>query len=181
MPDRDFQRSRKSGLRAAWPWLFLVGAFALWAASSGSRSGPLAGEPAPALRVPWTSSEEPFDLAEQRGHVTVLAFWATWCPACRSEGPVLSRVQQRIREHGDAVVGVSIDDAPLAAIARTARDLGMAYPIAKGSRADTDRFGVELLPTIVVVAPDGRVSESFAGTVGERRLLEAVGAARTMR
>jgi thiol-disulfide isomerase/thioredoxin len=164
-----------------WPWLLVLGAAALWMFGGRSGSGPERGEPAPALSVPWTSSEEPFDLAAQRGQVTVLAFWATWCPACRAEGPTLARLHDRIAPQGDSVVGVSIDDAPLEAIARSARQLGMTYPIAKGTRADTSRFSVELLPTIVVVAPDGRVAETFAGPVGESRLLEAVESARTMR
>lgn len=43
---------------------------------------------------------------------------------------------------------------------------------------DIDPFRVELLPTIVVVAPDGRVAASFAGAVGEERLIEAIEAAR---
>lgn len=165
-------------MRSVWPWLLLGLAIALWTFWGGGSSGLPAGEPAPPLRVPWTSGESAFDLGAQRGHVTVLAFWATWCPACRSEGPVLSRVQRRIEGHGDTVVGVSIDDAPLGAVARAARGFGMTYPIALATRADTDRFLVELLPTVVVVGPDGRVAASFAGTVGESRLMEAIEEAR---
>lgn len=172
---RSFLRSR------AWPWLLLAASIGLWMSWGGGGSGPEVGELAPALRAPWTESEEPFDLASQRGHVTVLAFWATWCPACRAEGPALARLHQRIAPEGDSVVGLSLDDAPLESIASAARGLGMTYPIAKGTRADTARFEVDLLPTIVVVAPDGRVSESFSGTVGETRLFEAVEAARASR
>lgn len=168
----------RSVLRRAWPWLLVPLAIGLWVLSDGSRSGLPAGELAPELELPWTASEAPFDLAAQRGHVTVLAFWATWCPACRQEGPVLSEVQARIAPHGDSVVGVSIDEAPLESIADAARRLGMTYPIAKGTREDTARFAVELLPTILVIGPDGRVTETFAGTVGEGRLVEAVEAAR---
>lgn len=163
--------------RSIWPWLLLGLAIALWAFWDGGGSGLPAGEPAPPLSVPWTHGER-FELDDHRGHVTVLAFWATWCPACRSEGPVLSRVQRRIEPRGDVVVGVSIDRAPLEAVARAARGLGMTYPIALATRADIDPFRVELLPTIVVVAPDGRVAASFAGAVGEERLIEAIEAAR---
>ena len=176
------RRGLRSLLRKrAWPWLLLVASIGLWFSWGGGGSGPKAGELAPDLRAPWTEGEEPFDLAARRGHVTVVAFWATWCPACRAEGPTLARLHARIAPHGDAVVGVSLDEAPLGSIASAARGFGMTYPIAKGTRADTARFEVELLPTIVVVGPDGRVSESFAGTVGESRLVEAVEAARAPR
>lgn len=177
MPDTPINAPR-SRLRRAWPWLLVPLAIGLWALSDGSRSGLPPGELAPPLELPWTASEAPFDLAAQRGHVTVLAFWATWCPACRQEGPVLSKVQARIAPHGDSVVGVSIDDAPLEAIADAARRLGMTYPIAKGTRQDTTRFAVELLPTVLIIGPDGKVTESFAGAVGESRLVAAVEAAR---
>jgi thiol-disulfide isomerase/thioredoxin len=176
------RRGPRSFIRArAWPWLLLAAAIGLWTSWGGGGSGPAVGELAPALQAPWTSSDEPFELAAQRGHVTVLAFWATWCPACRAEGPALARLSERIAPEGDSVIGVSIDDAPLESIASAARGFGMTYPIAKGTRADTARFEVDLLPTIIVVAPDGRVAQSFSGTVGEARLLEAVEAARTSR
>lgn len=161
---------RKSPLRAAWPWLLLAGAVALW--TFVGRGGSLvdAGEAAPPLEVPWTGSDAPFSLAEARGEPVVLAFWATWCPACRQEGPVLSQVAER----GHRVVGVSVDEAPLASVAEAARGYGMTYPIALGTRADAERFGVTHLPTVYVVGSDGRVAASFTGPVGEGRLLDAI-------
>lgn len=177
----------RRGLRSlfrtrAWPWLLLAASMGLWLTwDGGGRSGPEAGELAPALRAPWTEGEEPFDLASRRGHVTVVAFWATWCPACRSEGPALARLHERIAPEGDAVIGVSLDEAPLEAIASAARRFGMTYPIAKSTAGDSARFRIELLPTVVVVGPDGRVARSFVGAVGESLLFEAVEAARAGR
>jgi cytochrome c biogenesis protein CcmG/thiol:disulfide interchange protein DsbE len=178
-PPTKAPRSLGRRLLAQWPYALFAAAVALWMVwGQGGGSGPPEGEPAPALQVPWTAGEAPFDLSAQRGHVVVLAFWATWCPACRAEGPILSRVERRLAGSGDQVVGVSIDNHPLPAVANAARGYGMTYPIALASRADAARFGVELLPTLVVVAPDGRVSASFAGTVSEDRLMEAVAQAR---
>jgi thioredoxin-like negative regulator of GroEL len=54
----------------------------------------------------------------------------------------------------------------------------MTYPIALATQADSARFRIELLPTVIVVGPDGRVHETFAGTVSEERLIEAVEDAR---
>ncbi len=158
--------------------MFFV-AVALWFVwGGGGSSGLPEGQAAPALRVPWTAAEEPFDLGAERGHVVVLAFWATWCQACRNEGPILSRVERRIARSGDRVLGVSVDVQSLEAITQAARGFGMTYPIARGERSDTDRFGVSLLPTIIIVDKNGRVSASFAGNVSEERLLGAVERAR---
>ncbi|HEY8427705.1 MAG TPA: TlpA disulfide reductase family protein [Sandaracinaceae bacterium] len=168
----------RRGVRSIGPWLLLLGAIVLWVTFDGGRAEVLpAGTPAPPLRVPWTDGGE-LDLSARRGRVTVLAFWATWCPACRREGPMLSRVHERIAPRGDAVVGVSVDRAPLGSVARAARSLGMTYPIALATRADIDRYRIELLPSLVVIGPDGRVAASFAGGAGEDELLEAVERAR---
>lgn len=167
----------RRSLRAAWPWLLVAGAIGLW--TFGGSGGPAIdeGAPAPPLTAPWTA-EGQFDLGAREGQVTVLAFWATWCGACRHEGPTLSRVHERLAPHGDAVVGVSVDELPLEAVHARARRYGMDYPIALATRADGERFRVALLPTIYVVGPDGRIAASFTGAVGERRIMEAVERAR---
>lgn len=172
----------RQALRSSWPWLLLAGALALWF-FAGRGGGTLLpeGEAAPRLEIPWNggaADEAAFSLEDQRGRVVVLAFWATWCPACRREGPTLSRVHERIAPAGDRVIGVSVDRGSLQDIGRAAERLGMRYPIAQATREDTARFGVELLPTVYVVGPDGRVRASFTGGVGEEQLVEAVEAAR---
>lgn len=166
-------------LRSAWPWLLLPASLALWIFWSGGSSGLPSGEPVPPLRVPWTVDADGFDLARERGHVVVLAFWATWCESCRAEGPVLTRVHRTIERDGDRVVGISIDRAPLDAIERAARRLGMTYPIAHMDERDARRFRVELLPTIVVVDREGRVAETLEGPASADEILEAVREARS--
>ena len=54
----------------------------------------------------------------------------------------------------------------------------MRYTIAKAAPDTVQSYGVELLPTIYVIGPDGRIATSFTGTVGESTLLEAVREAR---
>lgn len=168
-------------VRAAWPWLLLAAAALVWAFAGRGGSTLPDGDPAPTLAIPWTEGDGQFALDAHEGQVVVLAFWATWCPACRQEGPTLSRVHRRLEAHGDRVVGVSVDDASLEQVAGAARRLGMTYPIALATRADAQRFGVELLPTIYVIGADGRIRASFTGAVSEQTLLDAVEDARDAR
>lgn len=167
----------RGGLRAAWPWFLLAGALTLWTFAGRGGSTLPTGRSAPALQVASTVGD--FDLAAREGHVVVLAFWATWCAACRAEGPVLSRVHRQLEARGDGVMGVSVDTMPLGSVADAARRLGMTYPIAVADHAVVDRFEVEVLPTIYVIGPDGRVARTFTGGVGEAALLEAVEEARS--
>ena len=180
-PRTPSSRPVRRGVRAVWPWLLLLAAVLLWAFTGRGGSGLPDGEAAPALAIPWTEGDGQFALDAHEGQVVVLAFWATWCPACRQEGPVLSRVHRSLEASGDRVVGVSVDDASLEAVAAAARRLGMTYPIALATRADAQRFGVQLLPTIYVIGADGRISTSFTGAVSERTLLDAVEHARGAR
>ena len=48
-------------------------------------------------------------LSQFRGQVVLLNFWATWCPPCVEEMPSLISMQERVRNHGVLVLGVSID------------------------------------------------------------------------
>ncbi len=50
-------------------------------------------------------------LAELRGHVVLVDFWATWCVPCRMSTPTLERLQRRFGSHGLKIVGLSLDDA----------------------------------------------------------------------
>jgi cytochrome c biogenesis protein CcmG, thiol:disulfide interchange protein DsbE len=54
-------------------------------------------------------SDRKVSLDQFRGQVVVLNFWATWCPPCVEELPSLMNLQDRMRESGVTVLGVSID------------------------------------------------------------------------
>jgi thiol-disulfide isomerase/thioredoxin len=57
-----------------------------------------------------TLTGKPFDLAAQKGKVTLVAFWATWCPTCRHEIPQFRKLVEELRGQGFELVLVSIDD-----------------------------------------------------------------------
>jgi len=54
-------------------------------------------------------SGRPQTLAAYRGQVLILNYWATWCPPCREELPLLNKVQQDYAANGVQVVGIAID------------------------------------------------------------------------
>jgi cytochrome c biogenesis protein CcmG/thiol:disulfide interchange protein DsbE len=63
----------------------------------------------PAKDFSLRDSDRSVNLAQFRGQVLVLNFWATWCPPCEEELPSLMRMQDRLRARGVTVLGVSID------------------------------------------------------------------------
>jgi cytochrome c biogenesis protein CcmG/thiol:disulfide interchange protein DsbE len=72
----------------------------------GSRP-PHIGTAAPEFTV--QDADRKVALSDLRGQVVVLNFWATWCAPCVEEMPSLVQLQQRFKDKGITVVGISID------------------------------------------------------------------------
>lgn len=75
--------------------------------SLGGQQKSAVGEPAPALHFRLVENDEATRLRDYRGKVVLLNLWATWCPPCLEELPVLNRLQERYGEDGLVVVTIS--------------------------------------------------------------------------
>jgi cytochrome c biogenesis protein CcmG, thiol:disulfide interchange protein DsbE len=108
-----------------------------------------------------------------RGEVVVLNFWASWCLACRSEHPSLSRVASRYEGQGVHFYGVLFNDTP-ASGARYIRMMGgQTYPtlLDPGTRTAID-YGVSGVPETFFIGPDGVVAHKQIGPVHDGLLVE---------
>ena len=95
-------------------------------------------------------------LADLRGQVVVLNFWATWCLDCRPEMPMLERLHRRFGPEGVAVVGINAREER-EVVRRYAAELGLSFPLVLDTNgAINTTFGVIGLPTTFVVGRDGR-------------------------
>jgi len=96
--------------RNSWALICATAALAVTGAGPCSLAATEVGQTAPPLIVRELDGQS-FDLAAQRGKVVLVDFWATWCPPCRQEMPVLDAVYRRYRDQGLAVIGVSVDSS----------------------------------------------------------------------
>jgi cytochrome c biogenesis protein CcmG, thiol:disulfide interchange protein DsbE len=129
---------------------------------------------APALELPRLSGGGRGSLADQRGNVVVLNFWASWCVPCRKESPLLERWHARISRRGGTVLGVDVLDVSSDA-RRFAREFGLSYPMLRDKDGDTlDAFGVIAYPETFVIDRSGRIAASRRGPVDERFLRRQV-------
>jgi len=126
------------------------------------------GQPAPALELPRLSGGGRASLADFRGQVVVLNFWASWCEPCREESPLLQRWHERLRRSGGTVVGVDVLDVSSDARAFAAR-YGLRYPLLRDREGESLRdFEVAGQPWTFVLDRAGRIAAVRRGPVDER-------------
>jgi len=105
-----------------------------------------------------------------KGKVVLVNFWATWCPYCRKEKPVIDDFWQDTRSQGFEVVSISIDDSP-EKIAAWMRDKGYTFMAAPTNASVAAAFGhVASVPTSFIVDTDGHIRHKIAGQVHYSRL-----------
>ncbi|MCP5248017.1 MAG: TlpA family protein disulfide reductase [Candidatus Accumulibacter sp.] len=109
-------------------------------------------------------------LAQWRGKVLVVNYWASWCKPCVEEMPALSRLQERYAAQGVQFVGIGIDEVDN--MRRFVKATPVTYPLLVGPReaSETPGLQVKALPYTVVIGRDGRFASSRLGRLDEEKL-----------
>jgi thiol-disulfide isomerase/thioredoxin len=130
-------------------------------------TGPLA------LRVKTIDGHDRW-LTDYLGQVVLLNFWSTACPPCRAETPWFVEFQQRYRERGFVIVGVSVDDTP-ERIKAFIQAYKVNYPMFDGRDVDDDiqrvTGGMWGIPTTLLIGRDGNLVKKSLG-LGSKTALE---------
>jgi thiol-disulfide isomerase/thioredoxin len=101
---------------------------------------------------------KPVELAGEAGKVLVVDFWATWCEPCREELPALDQLARELGGRGLSVYAVSFDEDG-AQVGPFIEELKVRIPVLwdQGGDANAARFGIERLPTTLLVDKKGVV------------------------
>lgn len=95
-------------------------------------------------------------LADFKGKVVFLNFWATWCPPCKEEMPAMERLYQRYKGQGFAVLAVSVDAEGAPVVTPFVKEHKLTFPIGLDPKmALAERYGVRALPTSFLVDRKG--------------------------
>jgi|SRR5689334_2705106 len=151
--------------------------------SPDSAATDAAGKPAPDFAVKDLDGKD-ITLADYKGKVVLVNFWATWCDPCRVEIPGLIDMQNKYGSKGFTVLGIAMDDegksvvAPFLAKERFDVDgqkLPMNYPIVIGNDNVADKFGGLFgYPTSVLISPDGKIVKRVTGIISEDEIAKAI-------
>jgi cytochrome c biogenesis protein CcmG/thiol:disulfide interchange protein DsbE len=131
-------------------------------------------EPAPALELPRLSGGGRGSLADYRGKVVVLNFWASWCEPCREESPLLERWHRRMKRQEGTVLGVDALDLSADAL-EFIEEYELSYPMLRDRGGETRQsFAVIGFPETIVIDRRGRIAAVRRGPVDESFMRRSV-------
>ena len=122
-----------------------------------------------------TLEGKPVDLAELKGKVVMVNFWATWCNVCKAEMPGWQRFYDANKSRGFELIAMSIDDDQ-DALAKHAKEKKFGFPIAwRWDDKTDDSFGDVIgTPTLFIVDKNGKVAWTRRGRVTPEQLAAIV-------
>ncbi|HZP47682.1 MAG TPA: TlpA disulfide reductase family protein [Vicinamibacterales bacterium] len=155
LAERQFQHAGDGVAAAAEP-----------GSAAATSSGTLRFFKNPAAAKPFTVrtiDDREISLDTFKGKVTIVNFWATWCPPCRAEIPDLIALQEKYRDQLQ-IIGISEDEDGPPVVRKYAADHHMNYPIAMTSPELEKLFpGIAALPTSFVIDREGRIVQKHVG------------------
>jgi cytochrome c biogenesis protein CcmG, thiol:disulfide interchange protein DsbE len=139
-----------------WPLTLAAALFAIIGCADSAWAAMEVGQAAPSLVVPELDGKT-FDLGAARGKVVVVNFWATWCPPCRNEMPILDAFYRRYHGQGLEMIGLSAD-RPHDRSDVTKVMQSFSYPAAMLDDAKVNNFGTpSALPMTIFIDEHGIV------------------------
>jgi peroxiredoxin len=136
-----------------------------------SSRGAHVGDRAPEFTLPALDGSD-VSLSDYKGSVVVINLWATWCPPCRAEIPVLEAAYRAHKAEGLVVLGISVGESK-EVVQSFVAEMGMTYPVLLDPRSTMlDRLRALGLPVSVFVDRDGVVRARHSGELSESKLEE---------
>jgi thiol-disulfide isomerase/thioredoxin len=105
----------------------------------------------------------PVQMAQYKGKVVILNFWATWCGPCKEEIPAFVELYDRYKDKGLVIVGVSIDDT-VEQLQPFMKEFHMQYPVLQMNEAIETAYGPFYgVPMTFFIARDGSICRRHMG------------------
>ena len=122
----------------------------------------LQGKMAPAFTLVDLNGKK-VSLADYKGKPVFVNFWATWCEPCKLEMPWLEEFNKKYSGQGLVLLGISTDDGSKDLVAKTAKKLGVTYPILLKNDKIEDEYALEYEPQSFYIDRKGKVLIATAG------------------
>jgi thiol-disulfide isomerase/thioredoxin len=111
------------------------------------------------------------NLSDYAGKMIVLNYWATWCPPCREELPVLAIFHEEHQDKDAVVLGVASEKISIEALSEFVDEQMIDYPILPMAPSLHTPFGKLVgLPTSFLISPDGQQIKAHLGPLTQKQL-----------
>ena len=104
-------------------------------------------------------------LADYKGRVVLLDFWATWCHGCKTEIPWYMEFQTKYKDKGLSVIGVSMDEDGWKSVKPFLEEKKVNYAVVIGNEDLARLYAVDALPVTLLIDRDGKIAASYPGMV----------------
>lgn len=163
------------------PLCAAIAAFVLWTACANhsvKADGSLKPEGTRKVAPEFTlkdSEGQTVHLADYKGKVVLLDFWATWCGPCKIEIPWFMEFEKQLKDRGFAVVGVSMDEDGWNVVKPYIQQYKVNYRILLGNDQVGEIYGgVESLPTTFLIDRQGKIAAVHIGLSGKDEFKNAI-------
>jgi cytochrome c biogenesis protein CcmG/thiol:disulfide interchange protein DsbE len=121
--------------------------------------------PAPDTQLPRLGQTKTGSVADYKGKVVLVNFWASWCPPCTKELPLLERTQATMQKAGGTVLGINTRDATEDAQGFVRR-YDLTFPSLRDGSGDfAEKWGLTGYPESFLLDEDGRVAAARRGPI----------------
>ncbi len=124
---------------------------------------------------PVLSGYTNFQLRNFKGHVVIINFWATWCPPCRHEIPMLKNFYKSERAKGVIVVGINVNDT-IGGVRSFVKQYNIIYPVVYASSGVISNYGgINEIPQTFFISKSGRIMFHWVGEMSKGALYGITG------
>lgn len=135
------------------------------------------GDKAPDFQLGSVDGKSTIKLTDYTSKPTVLVFWVSWCPHCRTELPVMQKIYTDLQSKGLNVVGVTADQSAKDAMSAMTSS-NVTFPVALGGtkegQAVFNNYGIKGVPAVYVIDKDGTIKNVHSGEVDEATIKNEV-------
>lgn len=111
-------------------------------------------------------------LSELRGKIVLLAFWASWCPPCKSELKEFQKVYEKYEDRGFEIIALALNEIPPSLVA----DLKVTFPVAViNDRVKRDYGNISNVPVSFLLDQEGRIIRKLNEVYPAESLVQDIG------
>lgn len=148
---------------------FLAASLSTSATAQTSVTAPAARKAVPDFVMKTLDGRE-WRLSDHKGRVVLINLFATWCPPCRAEMPMLVQSAHAYAPEGVDFVGVSLDQGGAKVIEPFVAKYKIHFPVLLPGEGPSIADGVTSIPVTVLIDRAGRLAQAYAGMVSEEEL-----------